>query len=638
MSGLCGVIHWDEKPVAASTLRAMACAAAHRGPDGIHYWQDGHAGLVHLALHITPESTRERQPLVSTQGDLVLTADARIDNRDELTNHLKGKGHLRHDQPTDADIILAAYRCWNEDCAEHLIGDFAFAIWDERRQQLYAARDPMAMRAFYYRTEPHRILFATEVKQILAAPGVPKELYEPMVAAYLNGRFTPLERTFYQGISQLAPAHALTVNQAGHRTWRYWDIDPKETIKYGSEQDYVAHFLEIFKEAVRCRLRSVKPVGIMLSGGMDSGSIAATAGWLLQRGEVTLPEFRAYSWAFNELTQADERHISSKITDHYQLPVTQIEADHLWPLKNYPDHGPDQDEPYIGVYQALLENTFAKAQSEGMRLLLSGDRGDLMLGDMVFDHLGPLLAGKLRLLRNELRAHSAWRNTPLPTLVHKQVLRPLLSRLWPPGHAEGLRGRLGQNKGRSPAKALEAPWLERDFLQRQPLNGSPRTAIPPSSLKDPARRARYGLVFTGMHMRGVIWSERSQARFGMGFADPYSDRRIARFVLAAPQWMIQCPSHHKRIVRQAMRGIMPADTAQLATKVSPRPLYHRALHDRARPTVLDLLSVPQAERRGFLAASRLRDHYDCILAGERDHPFFWWALSLEMWLRRYWRV
>ena len=191
MSGICGIVNFDGAPVELEDLQKMARAAAHRGPDGIHYWRNGPVGLVNLALNITPESLRERQPLVGSRGELVLTADARVDNRDELIRTLTTKGFLQDKSPTDADVILAAYQCWGETCPAQIIGDFAFVIWDTRRRRLFAAREPIGMRALYYRLEPHRILFATEIKQILAVPGVPARIFEPSVGAFLAGHAGP---------------------------------------------------------------------------------------------------------------------------------------------------------------------------------------------------------------------------------------------------------------------------------------------------------------------------------------------------------------------------------------------------------------------------------------------------------------
>jgi asparagine synthase (glutamine-hydrolysing) len=636
MSGICGVINLDGAPVEPRVLKEMARAAAHRGPDGVRYHTEGAVGLAHLALNITPESAREHQPLASERGDLVLVADARIDNREELVRTLWGGNHLPDEGPTDAELILETYRRWGEECPSHLIGDFAFAVWDARRGRLFAARDAMAMRALYYRVEPRRVLFGTEVKQILAAPGVPARLFEPAVGAYLAGCFGPLEWSFYEGIAQLPPAHALLVDESGrHRTWRYWDIDPEYRIEYADEEQYVEHFWEVFSEAVRCRLRSARPAGIFLSGGVDSGSAASTAGWLLrQGGRYVPPDFRAYCWAFDELPQCDERHISSVITRYYGLPATEVSADEAWPLKDYPAHGPDRDEPFIGTYQALIERTLAAARTEGMGLMLSGDRGDLMVGDVVVDHPGLLRAGQLRTLWGELRAHGRWHNTSLRRIAMSQLLKPLLLNTWPRGteRALSMRRKLRGSKPSSPYP----DWVHPEFAQRVGLTEIVKEGEPRPAMNDHARQMRHELVFAFQHMRGVVWSERTQARFGIGFADPWSDRRLAEFVLATPQWRIQQVRERKRIARQAMRGVMPEEARRKAGKIYPSPMYERAVREQARDTILDLLTASRAGANGYLDEGTIRNHYEAFIRGEPRRPCFWEALTLEMWLRRYW--
>ncbi len=145
MSAICGIVHFDGAPVDAAALRAMTGAAPHRGPDGVRYWMGDAAGLAHLAFHVTPESVRETQPLISTDGRYVLVADARIDNRDELLAALRGEPDLPP-APTDADLILAAFRRWGEACPERLLGDFVFAVWDTANRRLFLARDALGGR------------------------------------------------------------------------------------------------------------------------------------------------------------------------------------------------------------------------------------------------------------------------------------------------------------------------------------------------------------------------------------------------------------------------------------------------------------------------------------------------------------
>ena len=400
MSGICGLVNFDDAPVERERLIAMTQPVSYRGPDGITYWQNTHAGFAYLALIVTPESVNEQQPLVSS--DIVLVADSRIDNRDDLMRVLKASGQLRTDTPTDVELILAAYNHWDTACAEHLLGDFAFALWDNRNQRFFAARDPMGLRTLYYWHDRQRLAFATEVKQLLTVPYIPTRLYEPAVAIFLTGPFLPLDWSFYEGIKQLAPAHALLADASGVRSWRYWDASLTYRLRYKHENDYADHFCELFKDAVACRLRSIRPIGLSLSGGMDSGSIAAAIGWLYKRNQVAQIPFRAYCYAFEELLSSDERHISRGITSHYGLTQVDVPADHLWPLNEYPLHGPGRDDPYISPYQVLHDAFLATAQADGIGLMLSGYRGDEIVGGWYVDYLGMLLDGQWQTLTHEL--------------------------------------------------------------------------------------------------------------------------------------------------------------------------------------------------------------------------------------------
>lgn len=642
MSGICGIIQFNDAPVSERTLADMASAAAHRGTDGTGYWRGGGAGLAHLALRITPEEQHEVQPMVAPEGDLVVVSDARIDNRDELITLLQSKNRLPVAGPdgppvTDAALILAAFQQWGTECAAHLLGDFAFAVWDTRRRQLHAARDAMGMRALYFRVERTRLLFATEIKQILNVPGVPPRLYEPAVAAHLAGRFDDLESTCYEGISQLPPAHALIAEASSHRTWRFWDIDPDRRIRYRDEREYAEHFREVFEEAVRCRLRSARAIGIFLSGGMDSCSIASTAGWVMRDRHVPCPSFRPYSWTFRELPEIDETAVSSGIVRHYGFDATEICADEWWPLRDYPDHGPDQDEPYVGIYQALIDRGLSAAQSDGVRVMMSGDRGDLMTGEYIYDYTGLFWSGQWSTLMKELQLQGEWRDASTWAMCRKFLLRPMRGAVWPQGRAERLRQPLQKlfrriNGAQSPYPA----WIRSDFARRNGLEdvGSSRACRP--VVDGLARKQRYSAIFVPMQMRGMVWTERSHARYGQAFWDPWSDRRLAEFVLAIPQRVLNRTGDEKRLVRMAMRDVMPEKVRQAVQKVPMGPLYRRALTEKAVGTITDLLTDSQIAARGYVQPALLRDHYESVRRGEAEDPGLWLALSTEMWLRRYW--
>ena len=180
-------------------------------------------------------------------------------------------------------------------------------------------------------------------------------------------------------------------------------------------------------------------------------------------------------------------------------------------------------------------------------------------------------------------------------------------------------------------------WVRPEFARRVDLIDIIRQSELQPNVKGFTRRQRYQLVFMYMHMRGVVWSERSHAHFGLGFADPWSDRRIASFVLAVPQQVLNRPREvNKRLARLAMRGIMPEEVRQAARKIEPMPLFDRGFKERGKHTALDLLTHSRADANGYMNERAVLNHYKSFLRGEPQRHDFWWALTLEMWLRQYW--
>lgn len=631
MSGLCGCIHYTDRPGQTETVSEMADAAAYRGPDGIETWSGRHASLSHLALNVTASDESESQPLI--EGSLVLVADARIDNRSPLES--KVRRQLRTDSPTDADLILAAYRQWGTDCPEHLIGDFAFAIWDQNERQLFAARDPMAMRPFHYRVEEERLLFSSDVKQLLAAPEVSAEFNESTIAAYLAGNFNDLEHTFYDGIRALPPGHALHATPEKTDWWRYWELDPDKRIEYDRDREYIEHFRELFGQAVRDRFRSNHPVGLMLSGGLDSGSIASMAGWLREQDGTELAPLRTYSWAFDELTQCDERFISDRIVERYGLPSTSIDAESTPLLSMDPYIGPDQDSPYAGGFHGLEEHCLRRAKEEGVRRMLTGHRGDLVAGGWHFDYFRLLRSGQLGDLWRALRSHVQETGVPLYQTIDTYLLRPLPSALWPQGRAEALRHPLRQlywalRSADSPESAFP-PWIRSGFAeQHTPL---PSGSTPPDSVQNSARRSRYRWLLMPTHMRVATAAERQAARHGIEMADPWSDRRLIEFAFAVPPAALCREGQNKWLVRQSLEHIMPEKVRKDARKVSPYPLHRKELEQRLFKTTEDLTLASSLDRT--IDPETFQICLRSYREGKQEDDRFWYTLTLLMWLQRY---
>ncbi len=251
------------------------------------------------------------------------------------------------------------------------------------------------------------------------------------------------------------------------------------------------------------------------------------------------------------------------------------------------------------------------------------------------DHLGLLLAGRFGALWDELRSHARWHGASVAQVAMSELLKPPLMSLLPreAGWAMESRRRL---RGYEPPPTYPE-WVRPEFAERIGLSGIVKlNEEPRTTVEGHARRIRYRAIFMHMHMRGVVWSERTAARFGLGFADPWSDRRLAEFILAVPQWRVQRVREPKRLARLAMRGVMPEKVRRQVGKISPEPVYERAIRERAKGTITDLITDSQAAARGYVDGEMLQKHYLDVQRGGADSSYLWWVLTLEMWLRRHW--
>jgi asparagine synthase (glutamine-hydrolysing) len=635
VSGLCGIVSFDGSSVDPAIIQRMLEAARHRGPDGVSCWTRWNAALGHLRLDLNHGSGSESWPCTNPSGEIVLTASARLDNHSDLERRLSVNKTGSGSCVSDAEWILAAYETWGRECPRHLVGDYAFAIWDARRRGLFAARDPMGFRALYYRHEPGRLLLSSEVKQILAVHDVASGLDERAVAVHLAMGNQHPEWTFFEGIHQLPPGHALWCDRRGIHVWRFWDAAPERCIEYRSEDEYAEHFREIFVESVRARLRCRKPVGVWLSGGLDSGSVASTAGWLANESPSgSIPQIHTYSWIFETLLQCDERHISDLIAAHYRMPARYISAEAHAPFQKLASLVTDADEPLVQVYSPLLHRALRSAKDDGVGLILTGFRGDALLARGRLDTADLLVRGRWGELWRALRAAKSRTGRSMSSLMTTRVLRPLAASL---ARSNPLGAAMVDTF--HPSREHQTPypsWVRRELAKRVDLEETIRTRVPRPPLRGPARRDRYFNIFHPLYFRAAVEQERHNASFGIGYADPWSDRRLAEFVLAVPQHVLSSTGEQKRLTRVAMRGIMPENARQSARKIVPTPLFQRVIRRDAEAPIAELIRAPKLAERGWVDAARLRAYYEAYLAGGPEDPRFWFTLTAEMWLRRHW--
>ncbi|MEO8885530.1 MAG: asparagine synthase-related protein [Mucilaginibacter sp.] len=293
MSVIFGRVNFEQILVTDADACIMSKTLDHWQADDRGVWLHNNIALGHLMLYNTPSSLHEKQPYYHNEAGLTITADARLDNREELFKKLQLPRQHELTLP-DSTLILKTYQQYGESCVKHLVGDFAFAIWDEREQKMFCARDHMGVKPFFYCMDNNFFAFASETKGLLCLPDVNKSIDEQYVYNHLIPRFDQnLEDTLYKKIKRLAPAHSLTIYASSKRSKlnSYWQLDTSiETIQQNKE-NYYEGLAWHFDEAVRCRTITSYPIGAELSGGLDSSAICGAAQYFLQQNNQNLTTF-----------------------------------------------------------------------------------------------------------------------------------------------------------------------------------------------------------------------------------------------------------------------------------------------------------------------------------------------------------
>jgi asparagine synthase (glutamine-hydrolysing) len=279
MTALAGLWRFDGQPDAAEGCARMLAVQKLYGPDHSAHWSDSAVALGRQLMRLLPEDAFDRQPLIGGEGRYVLVADVRLDNRDELTAALRIPAPQARTL-CDAAVLLSAIERWDESCLERLVGDYAFAAWDGARRRLLLARDPLGQRPLHYHRGNKFFAFASMPKGLHALPDVPYAPDEDRIAEFLVLMPEIGTRSFFLGIERVEPGHVVTVTADGLATRRHWQPSRRQ-IALRRPEDYSEALRDLLDQAVACRLRGTGDVGVYLSGGFDSGAVAATAARLL---------------------------------------------------------------------------------------------------------------------------------------------------------------------------------------------------------------------------------------------------------------------------------------------------------------------------------------------------------------------
>ena len=559
---------------APGTLHAMVERLVHRGPDDHGVWIDADAGvfLGHRRLAIIDLSPLGHQPMITDDGQLTVVFNGEIYNFQELRRELEARG-VRFASRSDTEVLLCGYREWGAKVVDKLVGMFAFAIWDARKEELFLARDRAGEKPLYYAMAPWGFAFASELSALAdEVPGLGTELDPDAIALYLHYQYVPAPHSIYRGIRKLPPGHAMRVAGGRATIWRYWDpvtVAQRPRLDI-SEDDAITELSSLLRNAVRDQMIADVPLGAFLSGGIDSTAIVSLM------VECAPSSVRTFTIGF-DLPQWDESHHASAVarhlgTEHVVEYLTERDA-----LELIPRVPSMYGEPFADP-SALPTHLLSVIARKHVTVSLSGDGGDEAFGGYrQYDYLAKIL--------NAARAAG-----PLAGLAGRILsLAP---------------GRLGRG-----GRLLALPPMEmhrqliRVFLQK---DDSRRLAGPLPTLHDfdrawsslpdrlPWRRAMVADLLTYLPEAILVKVDRASMATSLETRAPILDHRVLEFALQLPEPLVRgkrilararvssCAARHRRPAQAGLWRAAEPLVPHAAPRAAPRPPHPRT--DQRRRT------------------------------------------------------
>lgn len=611
MCGIAGIVSFDGKPVEVDEVRNMCAAMLHRGPDDDGVYVGSGVGLGMRRLSIIDLQTG-RQPIHNEDRSVWVVFNGEIYNFQELRSQLERKGHTFY-TTTDTEVIAHLYEEHGSGCVDHLRGMFTFAVWDERERRLLLARDRLGIKPLYYTEAGGRLIFASELKSVLALPEVERCLDWNSVSTLFTSLHTPSSDSIIAGVRKLEPAHLLVVRPGRpYFPRRYWQPSFRPDYR-STEQDFVERLREILDESVSLHMVSDVPVGAFLSGGIDSSSVVALASRKSQ-GPI-----KTFSIGFAE-GQYDETSYARMVaqacdTDHVQQilepDVIQIAQDLAWYL----------DEPF-GDSSAIPTYMVSKLAAQHVKVVLSGDGGD------------EIFAGYDKYIVEEKE-----RGVRLPTAARHLLGR--VAALMP----EGMRGRnfLRHYSLSGKERYFDAGTL---FHLEQKMQMFHPDVLDMFAGHDPWQHERNHFPDDG-HWLSALQNldlqsylpldiltkvDRMSMACSLEARVPLLDHKVVEFAGTIPPELKLKGKTTKYIFKQAMRGLLPDQVIDRPKRGFAIPLG-RWFRGQLAPFVRDLLLSGESKSRGVFNAAYIEKLLKLHERGQELDLQLWTLISFELWCR-----
>ncbi len=636
MCGIAGIYNYGSgEPVTEGQLRAMADAVKHRGPDGEGYYIDpkGSLGLAHRRLSIIDLSAGGNQPMSNGDQSLWITYNAEVYNYLELRTALVAEGH-RFTNQTDTEVVLHLYQKHGPACLDKLNGMFAFAIWDERKRQLFLARDRFGVKPIYYYDDGEIFAFASEIKALLTHPRIKARtgLNPEALLDYINFQYCLGDKTFFRNIKRLEPGHWLLVDEASGKVTvqQWWDLDYSDArVDHKHDEDYFAEkLLMILEDAVRIELRSDVPVGAHLSGGVDSSTVASLAASLLGTPIST------FSGGFQDGKEFDEtpyaRMVAEQIgADHHETFPTAADFAATLPMLIY-----HMDEPAAGP--GLFPQYFvSKLAAQNVKVVLGGQGGD-ELGGGYARYLVALLERAMRQAISGDMAHDDPFNLPTltPYLGQLRAYQPMLQGLW----QEGLFGLPAERYLRLTQRSAAASLLTDEFIadNHLDLNAPAEAFLAIFNCPQTDSYLNRMLYYDAKAMLPALLQveDRTSMAVSLESRVPLLDHRIAELFAAIPQGLKLKDGQLKYIYRKAIKNVIPTAVWQRTDKMGFPVPTNQWFRGPLQGFVQDVLGSDRARQRGIIRPAALAAVSGGSGGGQYGREL-WGLLCLELWFERF---
>jgi asparagine synthase (glutamine-hydrolysing) len=625
MCGICGIVARDPRgTVDHMAVERMTRALRHRGPDGEGTHVSGPVGLGHTRLAIIDVSDAGRQPMFNEDGRYAIVFNGEIYNYVELREQLRSRHDFR--SHTDTEVVLHLFEEEGAACLDRLNGMFAFAIWDEQERTLFAARDRLGIKPFYYASDGDRFLFASEIKSMVAAPFAVG--LEPSSAAdYLTFQFCFGDRTLFRDVRKLRPGHSLRIRPGGDvDVHRYWEPDYSVDVQH-SPAHFERELNTLLHDAVRLQLRADVPVGAHLSGGLDSTAVTCLA------RSLGADPFHTFSGAFDDGGKYDESRYARIVaahagTVHHDVRPTAAQFVALMPKLAFA-----MDEPAAGpgLFPQYLVSACAR---DHVKVVLGGQGADEVFGGYtryLLMYLEASLKGGIHGTSEDDRWVVTFESI-LPNLRQLEGYEPLLRQFWSAGLFGDVDRRYYQLITRTGGtRALIAPEFWASIHDGyDPFDAFADEFNRPGCPALINKMTRFDLNTLLPALLQV--EDRASMAVSLESRVPLLDHRIVELAASMPPKVKFQGGRSKHIFREAVRPIVPDDVFSRTDKMGfPVPLTRWYRTEPVREFVTDTLESAAARHKlivpGFVDAVRQSE-------GEFDRGL-WGLLNLELWMQAF---